>query len=247
MPEGPPWKRDLSLLLHRTGSLWNSWFIIIILAIFFAHTCFALEVTVGKIAHIKARNGTDVMLPCTFFSCIGFEDVTFSWTYRTDNDTYKPDELYKGTIKNKKSNPKSVPILHSNERMERVQLIASNDTIKDYNLSLVLKNVDFDDAGRYTCIVTNKKEKYASHNATVYLTVVDKFEVVDNTLTLIIVGTICGVIGLLIFILVTKKLITFFIKRNQDKKKDCLVSSSVNENTENASKPESKTKAKPKA
>ncbi|KAM8927695.1 sodium channel regulatory subunit beta-4 [Pelodytes ibericus] len=212
-------------------------------AAFYAQTCITLEVSVGKNNQMKARNGTDFLLPCIFTTCFGFEDVRFSWTYRTFNDSFKPEELYKGFLKNKKSSPKPQPILNRNERMDRVELFPSNNT-KDYNLSLLLKNVDFDDAGRYTCIVINKKEKDNSHNATVYLTVVDKFEVVDNTLTLIIVGAVGGVIGLLILILIMKKIITFVIKRNQDKKKDCLVSSSVNENTDNASKPDSKVKPK---
>ncbi|XP_053308619.1 sodium channel subunit beta-4 [Spea bombifrons] len=232
-------QRSRDPLWHRHPPL-----MIVILAAFFAQTCFTLEVTVGKNPQVLARNGTDVLLPCIFSSCFGFEDVTFSWTYKTFNDSFKPEDLYKGTLKNRKSIPKAVDIPLTNERMERVELMASDDA-KDYKLSLLLKEVDFHDAGRYTCIVTNKKEKNMSQNATLTLTVVEKFEVVDNTLTVIIGSVVGGVIGLLILILIIKKIITTIIKRNEDKKKDCLVSSSVNENTDNASKPEMK--AKPKA
>ncbi|XP_040181390.1 sodium channel subunit beta-4 isoform X2 [Rana temporaria] len=149
--------------------------------------------------------------------------------------------LQKGTLKNKKSAPKIIEIMDKSFRQSRVTLVPSNET-KDYNLTLRLSDVDFDDAGRYTCIVKNKKEKDTQSNATIFLTVVDKFEVVDNTLTLIIVAVVGGVFGLLILILIIKKTVSFILKRNRDKKKDCLVSSSVNDNTDNASKPE-----KPKA
>lgn len=40
----------------------------------------ALEVSVGKAAVIYAQNGTDVLLPCTFTTCIGFDNAKFSWT-----------------------------------------------------------------------------------------------------------------------------------------------------------------------
>ncbi|KAM5132429.1 sodium channel regulatory subunit beta-4 [Mantella aurantiaca] len=240
MHVGPPCLRDLSSpirapLCHRPSRLF-----ILFLAMLLAHTCFTLEVSVGKNPQIKARNGTDVYLPCTFTTCIGFEDVTFKWEYRF-NDSAKPEELQRGTLKNKKSAPKIIEIRDKSDRQDRVILVPSNET-KDYNLTLRLSNVDFDDAGRYTCIVKNKKEKDTQSNATIFLTVVDKFEVVDNTLTLIIVAVVGGVIGLLILILIIKKTVSFILKRNRDKKKDCLVSSSVNDNTDNASKPE-----KPKA
>ncbi|KAE8592473.1 hypothetical protein XENTR_v10018767 [Xenopus tropicalis] len=233
----PPWDRRGSLRRH-------SRLFAICLIVLFAHACLPLEVSVGKNNLITAINGSNVTLPCSFMACIGFNTVTFSWIYSSLNSSLKPEELYKGTLKDKKSTPKPEVIVNRNERMERVQLLPSNET-KDYNLSLLLKYVDFDDTGRYTCVVKNEKEKGATHNATIILKVVDKFEDVDNTLTLIIVAAVGGVIGLLILILIMKKIITFIIKRNRDKKKDCLVSSSVNDNTDNASKQESK--AKPKA
>ena len=43
-------------------------------------------------------------------------------------------------------------------------------------------------------------------------------EEVDNTVTLIILGVVGGVIGLLIFILLVKKFIAFIIKKTQEKK-----------------------------
>ncbi|XP_068096974.1 sodium channel subunit beta-4 [Hyperolius riggenbachi] len=236
MPEGPPWLRDLSPLLRDVLCDRHSWLFPAILVMVLAQTCFTLEVSVGKNPQIKARNGTDVYLPCIFTTCIGFEDVTFAWEYRI-NDTAKPEELYKGYLKNKKSAPKPFEILDKSFRAERVTLVPNNET-KDYNLTLLLKYVEFEDAGRYTCIVKNKKEKGTTSNATIFLSVVDKFEVVDNTLTVIIASVVGGVIGLLILILIIKKTVCFIIKRNQDKKKDCLVSSSVNDNTDNASKPE---------
>lgn len=43
-------------------------------------------------------------------------------------------------------------------------------------------------------------------------------EEVDNTVTFIILAVVGGVIGLLVFILLVKKLITFILKRTQEKK-----------------------------
>lgn len=43
-------------------------------------------------------------------------------------------------------------------------------------------------------------------------------EEVDNTVTLIILGVVGGVIGLLILILLVKKFIAFIIKKTQEKK-----------------------------
>lgn len=58
-------------------------------------------------------------------------------------------------------------------RNPRVEFVGST-TGKDNNISIVLKNVEFSDAGKYTCHVKNPKEKNAQHNATIFLTVVQK-------------------------------------------------------------------------
>ncbi|XP_036114753.1 sodium channel subunit beta-4 isoform X2 [Molossus molossus] len=112
------------------------------------------------------------------------------------------------------------------------------------NVSITLKDVDFDDTGKYTCHVKNPKEKDLQHHATIFLQVVDKLEEVDNTVTLIILAVVGGVVGLLILILLVKKLVTFILKKTQEKKKECLVSSSGNDNTENGL-PASKAEEKP--
>ncbi|NWY53937.1 SCN4B protein, partial [Chionis minor] len=197
---------------------------------------FALEVSVGKTNTVMALNNSDVLLPCTFTTCIGFQDLVFTWYFNSTEMV----GIYHGKIKSKASEPFLVG------RNPRVEFVGST-TGKDNNISIVLKNVEFSDAGKYTCHVKNPKEKNAQHNATIFLTVVQKSKC-DNTLTLIIVGVVGGLIGLLILFMLVKRVVLFIIKKTQDGKKECLVSSSGNDNTENGlagSKAEQK--APPKA
>ncbi|NWU19328.1 SCN4B protein, partial [Dyaphorophyia castanea] len=206
---------------------------------------FALEVSVGKTNTVIALNNSNVLLPCVFSSCTGFQDVVFTWyfnsTERVADPAPLPLQIFHGKIKNEDSEP--VVIWH-NPRVEFVGSI----TKKDNNISIVLNNVEFSDAGKYTCHVKNPKERNAQHNATIFLTVVHKMVETDNTVTLIIVGVVGGLIGLLILFMLIKKGVLFIIKKTQDGKKECLVSSSGNDNTENGlagSKAEQK--APPKA
>uniref|UniRef100_A0A8C8S5A6 Sodium voltage-gated channel beta subunit 4 n=1 Tax=Pelusios castaneus TaxID=367368 RepID=A0A8C8S5A6_9SAUR len=177
-----------------------------------------LEVSVGKASVVMALNSSNVLLPCIFTTCMGFEDLVFSWYY---NRTEMVRGLYRGKIKNKAS----VPVeLH---RDPRVELVGSTMG-KENNIS-ILMFVDFSDAGPYTCHVKNPKEKNAEHNATIILEVVQEM---DNTLTLIILAAVGGLIGLLILILIIKKIVLLILKKSQEKKKECLVSSSGIDNTE---------------
>ncbi|XP_019367266.1 PREDICTED: sodium channel subunit beta-4 [Gavialis gangeticus] len=180
----------------------------------------ALEVSVGKTNVVTALNGSDVLLPCVFTTCIGFSDLVFTWWYN-DSTT-----LCRGFIKSKAVEPK----VQSEDF--RVVFVGST-TGKDNNISIVLLNVDFSDAGKYTCHVRNPKEKNAEHSSYIELQVVHKLVVADNTLTLIIVAVVGGLIGLLILFMLVKKVVLFIIKKTQDGKKECLVSSSGNDNTEN--------------
>ncbi|XP_010007194.1 PREDICTED: sodium channel subunit beta-4 [Chaetura pelagica] len=196
---------------------------------------FALEVSVGKTNTVTALNNSDVLLPCTFTTCIGFQDLIFTWYF---NST---EMIFSGKIKSKASDPVLTKI------NPRVEFLGST-TGKDNNISIILRNVEFSDAGKYTCHVKNPKEKNAQHNATIFLTVVHKMVETDNTVTFIIVGVVGGLIGLLILFMLIKRVVLFIIKKTQDGKKECLVSSSGNDNTENGlagSKAEQK--APPKA
>ncbi|NXG44198.1 SCN4B protein, partial [Psilopogon haemacephalus] len=122
---------------------------------------FALEVSVGKTNTVMALNSSDVLLPCTFTTCIGFQDLVFTWYF---NST---ELIYQGKIKSKTSEPTMV------SSHPRVEFVGST-TGKDNNISIVLTNVEFSDAGKYTCHVKNPKEKNTQHNATIFLTVVQK-------------------------------------------------------------------------
>lgn len=42
----------------------------------------------GKATTIYAINGSAILLPCTFSSCFGFENLYFRWSYNS-TDTYK--------------------------------------------------------------------------------------------------------------------------------------------------------------
>ncbi|KAL9825768.1 sodium channel regulatory subunit beta-4 isoform 1-T4 [Geothlypis trichas] len=196
---------------------------------------FALEVSVGKTNTVTALNNSNVLLPCTFATCIGFQDLVFKWYF---NST---ELIYHGKIKSRTTEP---TVVWHNPRVEFVGSTAK----KDVNISIVLNNVEFSDAGKYTCHVKNPKERNAQTNATIFLTVVHKMVKTDNTVTLIIVGVVGGLIGLLILFMLIKRVVLFIIKKVQDGKKECLVSSSGNDNTENGlagSKAEQK--APPKA
>ncbi|XP_055279083.1 sodium channel subunit beta-4 isoform X1 [Moschus berezovskii] len=206
------------------GAARARWLGIGLLGLFLLPVALSLEVSVGKATTIYAVNGTEILLPCTFSSCFGFENLQFWWSYNS-SDTYK--FLINGTVKNEKSDPK-VKLKDD----DRITLEGSTKE-KMNNISISLKNLEFSDTGKYTCHVKNPKEKDFQHQATIFLQVVDKLEEVDNTVTLIILGVVGGVIGLFIFILLVKKFIAFIIKKTQEKKKECLVSSSGNDNTEN--------------
>ncbi|NWS22521.1 SCN4B protein, partial [Pachyramphus minor] len=198
---------------------------------------FALEVSVGKTNTVTALNNSSVLLPCTFATCMGFQDLVFTWYFNSTELV----GIYQGKIKNKATEPTLV------SRNPRVDFVGST-TKKDNNISIVLNGVEFSDAGKYTCHVKNPRERNAQHNATIVLSVVHEMVETDNTVTLIIVGVVGGLIGLFILFMLIKRVVLFIIKKTQDGKKECLVSSSGNDNTENGlagSKAEQK--APPKA
>ncbi|XP_052614705.1 sodium channel subunit beta-4 [Peromyscus californicus insignis] len=206
-----------------------------LLGLFLLPMSLPLEVSVGKATTIYAINGSAILLPCTFSSCFGFENLYFRWSYN-NTETYRI--LIDGIVKNEKSDPK-VKVKGD----DRITLEGSTKE-KMNNISILLSDLEFSDTGKYTCFVRNPKEKDLNNSATIFLQVVDKLEEVDNTVTLIILAVVGGVIGLLVCILLLKKLITFILKKTREKKKECLVSSSGNDNTENGL-PGSKAEEKP--
>eukprot|EP00064_Thunnus_orientalis_P002014 superscaffoldBa00000140_g2020 len=113
---------------------------------------------------------------------------------------------------------------------DRVEFVGSS---KSNNISILLWNITFEDEGEYICFARNPKEKSRNHSAIFTLIVVDQMKEVDNTLTVIIVSVLGGVIGLVIIVMVIKALVVHFLLKDDEKNKECLVSSSGNDNTEN--------------
>lgn len=54
---------------------------------------------------------------------------------------------------------------------ERVEFVGSS---KSNNISILLWNITFEDAGEYICFARNPKEKNRNHSATYTLNVVDQ-------------------------------------------------------------------------
>ncbi|KAM3616454.1 uncharacterized protein V6R79_018287 [Siganus canaliculatus] len=180
-----------------------------------------LEVSTGKVSSIEAMNGSTVLLPCTYSSCIGIKNLYFNWQYN-DNGTML--KMCDAVIPIEGVEPRV------NVYQERVEFVGSS---KSNNISILLWNITFEDEGEYICFAKNPKEKNRNHSAIFTLRVVDQMKEVDNTLTVIIGTVLGGVIGLVILVMVIKALVVHFLLKGNEKNKECLVSSSGNDNTEN--------------
>ncbi|XP_070774045.1 sodium channel, voltage-gated, type IV, beta b [Enoplosus armatus] len=181
----------------------------------------ALEMFVGKIPFLEAVNGSTVMLPCTYSSCIGIENLYFNWQFN-----------YNGTMQKVCDSviPSEGVVPHVSIYRDRVDFVGNND---QNNISILLWNITFEDGGQYTCFGRNPKEKGKNHSAIFTLIVVDELRVVDNTLATIIASAVGGAIALIMGFMLLKNFTLFVLAKLEEKNKECLVSSSGIDNTEN--------------
>ncbi|XP_066518439.1 sodium channel, voltage-gated, type IV, beta b [Hoplias malabaricus] len=205
----------------------------LLIIIFTVSGVWALEMSTGKIPFVEAVNGSDVLVLCTYVSCIGIKDLYFKWEFNNNGTMQK---VIDGTIPTDNVDPVNTVIYR--DRVDFVGLSKTN------NLSMMIWNVTFEDAGEYTCFGKNPKEKGKNHSAIFTLYVVDELRVVDNTLTIIIVSCVGGFIALLVIFMLLKNFTLFVLAKLEEKNKECLVSSSGIDNTENGL---SGTKTTPKA
>ncbi|XP_074529243.1 sodium channel, voltage-gated, type IV, beta b [Halichoeres trimaculatus] len=181
----------------------------------------ALEMSVGKTTHMEAVNGSTVMLPCTYASCIGIKNLYFNWQF---NDNGTMQKVCDSVIASEGVVPQ-VKIYR-----ERVEFVGMND---NNNISILLWNITFEDGGEYTCFGRNPKEKFKNHSAVFTLVVVDELKVVDNTVATIIASAVGGAIALLMGFMLLKNFTLFVLSKLEEKNKECLVTSSGIDNTEN--------------
>ncbi|XP_008288169.1 sodium channel, voltage-gated, type IV, beta b [Stegastes partitus] len=181
----------------------------------------ALEMSVGKIPTLEAVNGSTVILPCTYSSCIGIKDLYFNWQF---NDNGTMQKVCESVIPSEGVEP------HVDIYRERVEFVGKNH---QNNISILLWNITFEDGGKYTCFGRNPKEKFKNHSAIFHLIVVDELRVVDNTLTIMIASAVGGAIALLMGFMLLKNFTLFVLAKLEEKNKECLVTSSGIDNTEN--------------
>ncbi|XP_022066229.1 sodium channel, voltage-gated, type IV, beta b [Acanthochromis polyacanthus] len=183
----------------------------------------ALEIRVGKIPFLEAVNGSTVKLPCSYYSCIGIENLYFNWQF---NNNGTMEKVCDSTIRADGVVP-DVKIYR-----ERVEFVGNPKDPED-NLSILLRNITFEDGGNYTCFGRNPKEKFKNHSAIFHLIVVDELKVVDNTVTIMIASAVGGAIALLMGFMLLKNFTLFVLAKLEEKNKECLVTSSGIDNTEN--------------
>ncbi|TNN01655.1 hypothetical protein fugu_011037 [Takifugu bimaculatus] len=188
----------------RSGDLLHTGLIIALLL--GVWTVGGLEVTTGKVSSIEAMNGSTVLLPCTYSSCIGIQRLYFNWHFNNNGTMVKYCEA---VIPSEDVEPR-VKVLH-----ERVEFVGSS---KNSNISILLWNITFDDEGDYICFAKNPKEKNRNHSAVFTLIVVDQMKEDDNTLTVFIVSVLGGVIGLVIIVMVIKAVVLHFLRKGNEKK-----------------------------
>ncbi|XP_059931576.1 sodium channel, voltage-gated, type IV, beta a [Gadus macrocephalus] len=179
-----------------------------------------LEVSTGKVSLLQATNGSTVLLPCTYSSCIGIHKLYFNWHYN-DNGTML--KLCEAVIPKENVEP-VVGVYH-----ERVEFVGSS---RRNNISILLWNITFEDRGDYVCFARNPKEKNRNHSAVYTLIVVEQLTEVDTTLTTVMVAVVGTLLGSLLLFMVAKALVVNFMPKKEDKNKDCLVSSTVVDHTE---------------
>ncbi|XP_053703149.1 sodium channel, voltage-gated, type IV, beta b isoform X1 [Synchiropus splendidus] len=160
----------------------------------------------SKVPVLEAVNGSTVMLPCSYSSCIGIEKLYFNWQFNNNGTMVK---LCEAVIPSEESVP-NVKVFK-----ERVEFIGNNH---NNNLSILLWNITFEDGGQYTCYGMNPKEKEKNHSAIFRLIVVDELRVVDNTLTIIIASTVGGAIALLMGFMLLKNFTLFVMSKMEEKK-----------------------------
>uniref|UniRef100_A0A667WKT9 Sodium channel, voltage-gated, type IV, beta b n=1 Tax=Myripristis murdjan TaxID=586833 RepID=A0A667WKT9_9TELE len=195
----------------------------------------ALEMSVGKIPFLEAVNGSTVMLPCIYSSCIGIKNLYFNWQF---NDNGTMQRVCESVIASEEVVP-DVSIYR-----DRVEFVGKNH---EHNISILLWNITFEDQGQYTCFGRNPKEKGKNHSAIFTLYVVDELRVVDNTLTIMIASAVGGAIALLMGFMLLKNFTLFVLAKLEENNKECLVTSSGIDNTENGlSGSKADTKSTPK-
>ncbi|KAJ3589972.1 hypothetical protein NHX12_007929 [Muraenolepis orangiensis] len=165
-----------------------------------------LEMTTAKVPLLQATNGSTVLLPCTFYSCIGIRNLYFSWHF---NDNSTMVKLCDAVIHSEDVEP-NVKLWH-----KRVEFVGS---AKNKNISILLWNITFEDEGDYICFGRNPKEKKRNHSAIYTLLVVDQLTEVDNTLTTIIFSIVGTLFVCTVVFMVAKALIVNFMPKKEDKK-----------------------------
>ncbi|XP_030258829.1 myelin protein P0 isoform X1 [Sparus aurata] len=159
--------------------------------------------------------GSDIRLSCSFFSWRWTsEDVTFSWTYRPDGSRDSISIFhYTGGV---------AYVDNKGPFRDRLEFVG-NPGRRDG--SILLKNLDFNDNGTFTCDAKNPPD-IVGRPSSVRLLVFEKVPIQAGVITGAIIGVVLGLLVLIVVIyylmrfLVARRVFSLSVSKHGKKKKE---------------------------
>ncbi|XP_049634147.1 sodium channel subunit beta-2 [Suncus etruscus] len=153
----------------------------------------SMEVTVPAVLNVL--NGSDTRLACTFNSCytVNHKQFSLNWTYQECNNC--SEEMFL-QFRMKIINPK---LERFRDRVEFSGNPSKND------VSVMLRNVQLEDEGVYSCYVMNPPDRQRGHGRITLNVLLEVPPKRDSTVAVIVGASVGGFLAVVILVLMVVK------------------------------------------